>query len=213
MTVVSAKSSLSRIRRPLQQCPQPLPTMAPFQPHTNLQCSLRQYGPGPEQQQRPRVFPQVHLLVPLSRRPRNGNGTLTMFALCSTNDSLRPARNLRPLCTPHRGTAGVPLPQMMYVLPASPATLDPSSTFPQTSKGPVSCDDKEGHYIIVPDDLINKRCEFFLLGYNVQLIAPPIRSYGATAGSGHLWQGCGGRRHSHQHAGSNQDNKGDPKVP
>ncbi|KIK62520.1 hypothetical protein GYMLUDRAFT_242681 [Collybiopsis luxurians FD-317 M1] len=27
----------------------------------------------------------------------------------------------------------------------------------QTSKGPVSCDDKEGHYIIVPDDVIHKR--------------------------------------------------------
>ncbi|KAJ3758533.1 CMGC/CLK protein kinase [Lentinula raphanica] len=27
----------------------------------------------------------------------------------------------------------------------------------QTSKGPVSCDDKEGHYIIVPDDMIYKR--------------------------------------------------------
>ncbi|KAF5392383.1 hypothetical protein D9757_001502 [Collybiopsis confluens] len=26
-----------------------------------------------------------------------------------------------------------------------------------TSKGPVSCDDKEGHYIIVPDDIIHKR--------------------------------------------------------
>jgi hypothetical protein len=29
----------------------------------------------------------------------------------------------------------------------------------QTSKGPVPCDDKEGHYIIVPDDMIFKRCE------------------------------------------------------
>ncbi|KAJ3997175.1 CMGC/CLK protein kinase [Lentinula boryana] len=27
----------------------------------------------------------------------------------------------------------------------------------ETSKGPVSCDDKEGHYIIVPDDIIFKR--------------------------------------------------------
>ncbi|KAJ3970394.1 CMGC/CLK protein kinase [Lentinula raphanica] len=27
----------------------------------------------------------------------------------------------------------------------------------ETSKGPVSCDDKEGHYIIVPDDMIYKR--------------------------------------------------------
>ncbi|KAJ7593533.1 CMGC/CLK protein kinase [Mycena floridula] len=26
-----------------------------------------------------------------------------------------------------------------------------------TSKGPVGCDDKEGHYIIVPDDMINRR--------------------------------------------------------
>ncbi|PPQ98334.1 hypothetical protein CVT26_013590 [Gymnopilus dilepis] len=26
-----------------------------------------------------------------------------------------------------------------------------------TSKGPASCDDKEGHYIIVPDDMINRR--------------------------------------------------------
>jgi dual-specificity kinase len=30
---------------------------------------------------------------------------------------------------------------------------------PQTSKGPVSCDDKEGHYIIVPDDMIHRRCK------------------------------------------------------
>lgn len=29
----------------------------------------------------------------------------------------------------------------------------------QTSKGPVSCDDKEGHYIIVPDDIIHRRCK------------------------------------------------------
>jgi hypothetical protein len=29
----------------------------------------------------------------------------------------------------------------------------------QTSKGPVSCDDKEGHYIIVPDDVIYRRCK------------------------------------------------------
>jgi dual-specificity kinase len=28
----------------------------------------------------------------------------------------------------------------------------------QTSKGPVPCDDKEGHYIIVPDDVIARRC-------------------------------------------------------
>jgi dual-specificity kinase len=32
------------------------------------------------------------------------------------------------------------------------------SSFLQTSKGPVSCDDKEGHYIIVPDDMIYRRC-------------------------------------------------------
>ncbi|KAJ6570181.1 kinase-like domain-containing protein [Mycena vulgaris] len=30
-------------------------------------------------------------------------------------------------------------------------------SFAQTSKGPVSCDDKEGHYIIVPDDMIYRR--------------------------------------------------------
>jgi len=30
--------------------------------------------------------------------------------------------------------------------------------FHQTSKGPPPCDDKEGHYIIVPDDMIFKRC-------------------------------------------------------
>lgn len=33
-------------------------------------------------------------------------------------------------------------------------------TITQTSKGPVSCDDKEGHYIIVPDDMIVKRCTY-----------------------------------------------------
>lgn len=30
----------------------------------------------------------------------------------------------------------------------------------QTSGGAVSCDDKEGHYIIVPNDIINKRCTY-----------------------------------------------------
>jgi dual-specificity kinase len=30
----------------------------------------------------------------------------------------------------------------------------------QASKGPVPCDDKEGHYIIVPDDLIARRCAY-----------------------------------------------------
>lgn len=32
----------------------------------------------------------------------------------------------------------------------------------QTSKGPVTCDDKEGHYIIVPDDMIYRRCRCHL---------------------------------------------------
>ena len=32
----------------------------------------------------------------------------------------------------------------------------------QTSKGPVSCDDKEGHYIIIPDDLIYRRCKLLV---------------------------------------------------
>jgi len=37
----------------------------------------------------------------------------------------------------------------------SPLTsLQPSKTNP-------SCDDKEGHYIIVPDDLIFRRCQYF----------------------------------------------------
>jgi dual-specificity kinase len=30
----------------------------------------------------------------------------------------------------------------------------------QASKGPVPCDDKEGHYIIVPDDVIHNHCAF-----------------------------------------------------
>jgi dual-specificity kinase len=30
----------------------------------------------------------------------------------------------------------------------------------QTPKQPVSCDDKEGHYIVTPDDIIYKRCRF-----------------------------------------------------
>lgn len=32
----------------------------------------------------------------------------------------------------------------------------------QAAKGQVPCDDKEGHYIIVPDDMINNRCKLFL---------------------------------------------------
>src|SRR6267154_3568290 len=30
----------------------------------------------------------------------------------------------------------------------------------QTPKQPVTCDDKEGHYIVTPDDIIYKRCRF-----------------------------------------------------
>lgn len=30
----------------------------------------------------------------------------------------------------------------------------------QTPKQHVSCDDKEGHYIVTPDDIIYKRCKF-----------------------------------------------------
>jgi dual-specificity kinase len=32
--------------------------------------------------------------------------------------------------------------------------------FEQTPKQQVSCDDKEGHYIVTPDDIIYKRCRF-----------------------------------------------------
>lgn len=37
-----------------------------------------------------------------------------------------------------------------------------NSLLHQASKGQVPCDDKEGHYIIVPDDIINNRCMLFL---------------------------------------------------
>ena len=33
-----------------------------------------------------------------------------------------------------------------------------SRIFEQTPKQQVSCDDKEGHYIVTPDDIIYKRC-------------------------------------------------------
>lgn len=39
----------------------------------------------------------------------------------------------------------------------TPVLIPPIS--PQASKGTVPCDDKEGHYIIVPDDMIHRRCE------------------------------------------------------
>lgn len=35
--------------------------------------------------------------------------------------------------------------------------------FEQTPKQQVSCDDKEGHYIVTPDDIIYKRCKVSLI--------------------------------------------------
>lgn len=39
----------------------------------------------------------------------------------------------------------------------------------QASKGLPSCDDKEGHYIVNPDDMIYRRCRS-LLRYSISLI-------------------------------------------
>ncbi|KAF8150784.1 CMGC/CLK protein kinase [Crassisporium funariophilum] len=47
--------------------------------------------------------------------------------------------------------------QSQALIPANSWDSRSAAATDDTSKGPVSCDDKEGHYIIVPDDMINRR--------------------------------------------------------
>lgn len=82
----------------------------------------------------------------------------------------------------------------------------------QTSKGPVSCDDKEGHYIIVPDDLIYNRCKSGLkLGESFHLSSID-RSYRSTVGPGDIWQGRRSCRHGNKQSCGNQDHSSYTKV-
>lgn len=59
----------------------------------------------------------------------------------------------------------------------------------QTSKGPVSCDDKEGHYIIVPDDMIYRRCTLNYSSMPSCIHRYLSRSHGSTVGSRDLREG------------------------
>ena len=57
----------------------------------------------------------------------------------------------------------------------------------QTPKQQVSCDDKEGHYIVTPDDIIYKRCRFpIVVGHPHQLIYL-ARSHCSPAWSRDVW--------------------------
>ncbi|KAF9484354.1 CMGC CLK protein kinase [Pholiota conissans] len=47
--------------------------------------------------------------------------------------------------------------QSQALVPAASWESRSAAATDDTSKGPVSCDDKEGHYIIVPDDIIHRR--------------------------------------------------------
>lgn len=47
--------------------------------------------------------------------------------------------------------------QSQVLVPANSWDSRSAAATDDTSKGPVSCDDKEGHYIIVPDDMIHRR--------------------------------------------------------
>ncbi|KAF8907315.1 CMGC/CLK protein kinase [Gymnopilus junonius] len=47
--------------------------------------------------------------------------------------------------------------QQSALIPANSWESRSAAATDDTSKGPASCDDKEGHYIIVPDDMINRR--------------------------------------------------------
>ena len=65
---------------------------------------------------------------------------------------------------------------------------------PQSSNDHPSCDDKEGHYIIVPDDMIARRCKFLSLLPRLSFYLTPVRfrPNRETLGSGNIRQGCGG---------------------
>ena len=65
----------------------------------------------------------------------------------------------------------------------------------QSSGDHPPCDDKEGHYIIVPDDMISRRCESWSLFAVPSFFLTPVqfRPDCATPRPGNIQQGCGGR--------------------
>ncbi|PPQ83427.1 hypothetical protein CVT25_007018 [Psilocybe cyanescens] len=64
------------------------------------------------------------------------------------NEEVRAPASKKPAATSSQSQAVIPT--KSWESRSAAATDD-------TSKGPVSCDDKEGHYIIVPDDMIHRR--------------------------------------------------------
>jgi hypothetical protein len=156
----SERSSSSRIhphpRRPcLRQS-----RITPFLRLISPRCTLHRYGRGRGLLQKPRHSRRPLLPLLLLLQPRNASGTRPRRSVDpfqrgppSVASNLLSSRKRSP------GTVGVLLPPMMYVSDLFHA-FDGIfiRLFSQTSKGPVSCDDKEGHYIIVPDDLIYRRC-------------------------------------------------------
>ena len=39
---------------------------------------------------------------------------------------------------------------------------EPPPSAPAPTAAVLPCDDKEGHYIVVPDDVIHRRCEYLV---------------------------------------------------
>jgi dual-specificity kinase len=57
----------------------------------------------------------------------------------------------------------------------------------QTPKQQVSCDDKEGHYIVTPDDIIYKRCRFPIVDVHLHQLIYLARSHCSLAWSRDVW--------------------------
>jgi hypothetical protein len=97
------------------------------------------------------------------QRLRRGNGSLLMTPV-GYSQRRPPLRcSSSPWRQPNRGPAAAGLPRLTYVISfflASFPLILTSFPLSQTSNGNIPCDDKEGHYIIVPDDIIYNRCTF-----------------------------------------------------
>ena len=83
----------------------------------------------------------------------------------------------------------------------------------QSSKAPIPCDDKEGHYIIVPDDLIARRCMYTIALVSIRKFTAIIRSYCSPVGSRNVWESGRGSRYYKQYKSSHQDHSGYSKIP
>jgi hypothetical protein len=118
--------------------------------------------------QRRRHYLPAHL-QPQSRLPRRKGKRTPVKNLASWRKNRQSIR----LCPqPSRGRAAVLLPQTTFVVLV--ITCFGTDDSQQASRGPAQCDDKEGHYIIVKDDLIHNRCNslcFPSRSVNVSLIA------------------------------------------